>query len=155
MYTFSNENVYQSKKRAFWDAVKECVLFLCEVLMAFLPIALIALILTLTLNETFNIYDFILDGELIWFSVTSLILLNLKQLFFNNKPSRNIKLINFLTLILLLVYNGTYIFLKLNSLKVFTVALNKEAILFWVMACLITTTLINLATILVGGGNKT
>lgn len=107
------------------------------------------------MNEKFNIYDFVLDGELIWFSITSLTLLNLKQLFFNNKSSSNIKILSFSTIILLLLYTGTYIFLKLNSLEIFTIALNKEAVLSWVMACLIATALINLATILVGGGNKT
>lgn len=154
MQTF-NENdstVSETKSQKIKEILKEVILFSFEILMTILPFLIVMVITLLIKNNELSIDEVFEKDDLIWFSITTLVLLSLKTVFSNKKARFENKLIVSLTLVILIIFVGIFVFLKLHTLGIIVVELNNEVVEFCVLMCTIASSLINLASIVSNGG---
>lgn len=153
MRKFSNTD--DSKKRSeIKGKFYEILMFIIEILLSILPL-LIVFLISLIVNSNITVHSLFLDGELIWFSITTLLLLNLKNLV-NNKNRRNEifnLILNSTTLLCLLLYTGIYIFIKLNNIDIIQIEnINQNLMLTIIFVFTIITVIINITSIIINGG---
>lgn len=150
MYTFEN-NENTTNIIAPKNAIKDLIVLFLEVLMTLLPIFVVWTITKMINDVTFPYFDFIVDGELLWFSITLMMFLNFKDLPREGK-SFDKKLISFFVTTLLLVYSGIYVFLKLVALNIISISLNSDVTCKCVIICTVISIVISAAAIITKRG---
>ena len=152
MYAFTHNKGIHKGKKSKSDVGKDIGMFFVELGMSLLPIFIVWIITLLVVNAHFDLVSFFVDGEFLWFSITTLALLNVKTLLFPKKTEKNKKMVSVAIVFSLLVFSGIYIFLQLVSLEIINVTLNIDAVFWFVLLFTITTVIINIASIISKGG---
>lgn len=143
-----------SNKKTVEEALKEVGTFLLELLMTVFPMLLIALIFSFIDNHTFPWEDVVTDGELLWFSITSLTLVLIKALFSSKNKPVLVKRLYFTIVLFLLVFDGVFMFLKINDFGLLSVSINALCVLKFTIAATTVTLISKASVVLAGGGDS-
>ncbi len=143
-----------SNKKTVGEALKEVGTFLLELLMTVLPMLFLALIFSFIDSYTFPWADVVTDGELLWFSITSLTLVLIKALFSSKNKPAIVKRLYFMIVLFLFVFDGVFVFLKINDFGLLNVSINALYVLKFTIAATTVTLISKASVVLAGGGDS-
>lgn len=147
MYAFTHSKATNQRKKSKSIVWQDIGMFFVELGMSMLPIFIVWLITLLINNASFSLTSFFVDGEFLWFSITTLALLNVKTLLAPQKNEKGKKSISVAIVFSMLLFSGIYVFLQLVSLKIINVALNVCAVVAYVLLFTTVTIIINIISI--------
>lgn len=150
MRSFSKE-IEQSTmeaKKSVCVALTEIGIFFSEIAMAILPVLIVWVISKLIIDAKFPLLEHLVNSELLWFSITTMVLLNLKSVIYGDYRSPSRKITVLVALFATVVYTAFFVFLKLSEMNVIDVELNSSNVLVCIIACIIITIVINISATL-------
>lgn len=150
MYSFSKEveTDINNNLKSIKKTIIEILMFFIEMIMVVLPIIVVWIISTLIANSKFPLLEYFVNSELLWFSITTLVLLNFKSIIFKRHNALRKRIPVLFALFALLVYNAIFIFLQLSELNIIQVSLNTNNVIKCIVVCTIITIIINISAII-------
>lgn len=142
-----------SKKTAF-EAIKDILTFFLELVLTVVPMFVLGVIFWSIKDMEFPWNDIVIDGELLWFSITTFVFLLVKIFFSDKNENTILKFLCVIISILLLALDGFFIFLKLTVFDVATVNLDTTVATKITIASVVVTSIIYSTFIILRKGNE-
>ena len=115
---------------------------------------LLALIFSFIDNLNFPWENVVKDGELLWFSITSLAFVLIKALFTPRDKSADVKRLYLMIFFFLLIFDGVFVFLKLSDFGLLSVSINAVSVLKFTITATTIALISKTAVVLSGGGDS-
>ena len=152
MHRFENE--HEKKDEIF----KSIILYGCEIIILMLPLMLVYLIFALFNLEGITLKSMLMNKDIIWFSISTLVLFNFKKILSNKtyKQMSSIvisKGLDFLILFFILVYTSVYIVVEVSERGLITMPMNDDVMLLLVVISFVVSSIINISYIILSEGD--
>ena len=152
MHRFENE--HEKKDEIF----KSIILYGCEIIILMLPLMLVYLIFVLFNLEGITLKSMLMNKDIIWFSISTLVLFNFKKIL-SNKTYKQMSLIviskalDFLILFFILVYTSVYIVVEVSERGLIPMPMNDDVMLLLVVISFVVSSIINISYIILSEGD--
>lgn len=152
MHRFENE--HEKKDEIF----KSIILYGCEIIILMLPLMLVYLIFVLFNLEGITLKSMLMNKDIIWFSISTLVLFNFKKILSNKtyKQMSSIvisKVLDFLILFFILVYTSVYIVVEVSERRLIPMPMNDDVMLLLVVISFVVSSIINISYIILSEGD--
>ena len=154
MHRFENE-----PGQNFNNAItKSIIMYGCEILILLLPLILVFLASTLFDIQSITLKSIFINKDIIWFSISTLVLFNFRKILSNKSYSTLSakilsKALDFLIIFFILVYSAVYIVIELYERGIINEAINDTKMLWLVLASFFISSIINIAYIILAEGD--